>query len=90
LGDLFAVALANREVRRSDLVNGEAMPAEQIPGQQVSPKTRLEFNRDISLAAAAYNAGPTAVHKYGGVPPFDKTREYVRRMEILYCRYQNL
>lgn len=27
------------------------MPAEQIPGQQVSPKTRLEFNRDISLAA---------------------------------------
>ena len=32
LGDLFAVALANREVRRSDLVNGEAMPAEQIPG----------------------------------------------------------
>jgi len=50
----------------------------------------LEFNGDISLAAAAYNAGPTAVHKYGGVPPFDETREYVKRIKILYHRYQNL
>ena len=50
----------------------------------------LEFNGDIALAAAAYNAGPTAVHKYGGVPPFDETREYVKRIKILYHRYQNL
>ena len=50
----------------------------------------LEFNGDISLAAAAYNAGPTAVHKYGGVPPNDETREYVKRVKILYHRYHNL
>ena len=50
----------------------------------------LEFNGDITLAAAAYNAGPTAVRKYGGVPPYDETREYVKRVEILYHRYQNL
>jgi len=50
----------------------------------------LEFDGDISLAVAAYNAGPTAVHKYGGVPPFDETREYVKRIKILYHRYQNL
>lgn len=50
----------------------------------------LEFNGDIELAAAAYNAGPTAVRKYGGVPPYDETREYVRRVKILYRRYQNL
>ena len=50
----------------------------------------LEFNGDISLAAAAYNAGPTAVHEYGGVPPFEETREYVKRVNILYHRYQNL
>ena len=50
----------------------------------------LEFNGDVSLAAAAYNAGPGAVHKHGGVPPYDETREYVRRVEILYHRYQNL
>lgn len=50
----------------------------------------LEFDGDISLATAAYNAGPTAVHKYGGIPPYDETREYVKRVEILYRRYQNL
>jgi soluble lytic murein transglycosylase-like protein len=50
----------------------------------------LEFNGDISLTAAAYNAGPTAVHKFGGVPPYDETREYVKRIKILYDRYQNL
>lgn len=50
----------------------------------------LEFNGDIALAAAAYNAGPTAVRKYGGIPPYEETREYVRRVEILYRRYRSL
>ena len=46
-----------------------------------------QFNGDFVLAAAAYNAGPAAVEKYGGVPPFDETQEYVRRIKILYRRY---
>ena len=46
-----------------------------------------EFDGDYELAAAAYNAGPTAVLKYGGVPPYDETQEYVRRVKILYRRY---
>jgi len=46
-----------------------------------------EFDGDYELAAAAYNAGPTAVYKYGGVPPYDETQEYVRRVKILYRRY---
>lgn len=48
-----------------------------------------EFNDDIDLAAAAYNAGPGAVHKYGGVPPYKETKEYVRRVNILYRRYRS-
>lgn len=48
----------------------------------------LEFDGDIVKAAAAYNAGPGAVHKYGGVPPYEETREYVRRIQILYQRYR--
>jgi len=47
----------------------------------------LEFDGDVVKAAAAYNAGPNAVHRYGGVPPYEETREYVRRVQILYERY---
>ena len=50
----------------------------------------LEFNGDIALTAAAYNAGSGAVRKYGGVPPFEETQEYVRRVRILYRRYQKV
>ena len=48
-----------------------------------------EFNRDVELAAAAYNAGPGAVREHGGVPPYAETREYVRRVKILYRRYRS-
>jgi soluble lytic murein transglycosylase-like protein len=47
-----------------------------------------EFDGDISLVAAAYNAGAGAVQKYGGIPPYEETREYVRRVNILHRRYQ--
>jgi hypothetical protein len=45
------------------------------------------FNNDFVLALAAYNAGPESVQKYGGVPPYDETRTYVRRvMDYYYSR----
>jgi hypothetical protein len=42
------------------------------------------FGNDLRLVLAAYNAGETAVRKYGGVPPYHETRRYVPRVLRYY------
>jgi len=42
------------------------------------------FGGDLDLALAAYNAGPGAVEKYRGVPPYRETREYVAAVRASY------
>ena len=66
-------------------------PAENIDGgARYLQRLLAEFEGDLDLAAAAYNAGPNAVYEHGGIPPYDETREYVRRVKILYQRYQDV
>ncbi|MGH9658710.1 MAG: lytic transglycosylase domain-containing protein, partial [Bryobacteraceae bacterium] len=40
----------------------------------------LKYDGDAQRALAAYNAGPGAVHKYNGVPPYAETQTYVNRV----------
>jgi len=43
-----------------------------------------QFRGDLDLALAGYNAGEKAVEQHRGIPPYDETREYVRRIRAVY------
>jgi hypothetical protein len=45
------------------------------------------FDGDLELALAAYNAGPAAVRRFRGMPPYRETRNYVERVLTLYLGY---
>jgi soluble lytic murein transglycosylase len=47
------------------------------------------YNGKLNLSLAAYNAGPGAVDKYGGVPPYPETTEYIERVMKYYERFKN-
>jgi soluble lytic murein transglycosylase-like protein len=49
-----------------------------------------DFNGDLSLTVAAYNAGGEAVMRYGGIPPYQQTRDYVVKVTSYYRRYRTL
>jgi soluble lytic murein transglycosylase-like protein len=49
-----------------------------------------EFNGDLELTIAAYNAGDASVIRFGGIPPFAQTRDYVVNVTKFYRRYRSI
>jgi soluble lytic murein transglycosylase-like protein len=54
---------------------------QNVAGGAAYLREQLErFGNNVPLALAAYNAGPGAVMKYGGIPPYRETQDYVRKI----------
>ncbi len=63
--------------------------AQSINGGARHMKSLLRrYGGDRTLAAAAYNAGIGVVTRYGGVPPYAETRQYIDKVMALYARYR--
>jgi hypothetical protein len=65
-------------------------PRENIHGGARYLRYLLDKFGDLTLALAAYNAGPKAVEAYGGIPPYAETQRYVRSVLSLYQRLKEV
>ena len=62
-------------------------PIQNMEGGIKYLKLQLErFGGNVALALAAYNAGPNAVSKFGGIPPYQETQQYVRTILTNYLK----
>jgi soluble lytic murein transglycosylase-like protein len=62
-------------------------PHENVRGGITYLASLIErFRGRLDLALAAYNAGPGAVERHGGIPPYPETQEFVRKVLDIYSR----
>ena len=77
------------ETAREIGVNNPFDPSDSIYGGSLYLRKMLDsFDRNLDYALAAYNAGPGTVRRYGGIPPFEETQNYVKRVKHYLNYYQ--
>lgn len=62
-------------------------PDQNVRGGVNYLRAMLDRYGDVTRAVAAYNAGPAAVDRFGGIPPYQETRDYVDRVLTYYRHY---
>lgn len=65
-------------------VNPENAAQNALGGAEYLKSLLNHFGQNLSLALAAYNAGPGAVEQYGGIPPYAQTENYVKSVLQAY------
>jgi soluble lytic murein transglycosylase-like protein len=70
-------------------VNNVLDPVQSLNGGAKYLKQQLDaFGGDVAKALAAYNAGPGAVQRFGGIPPYAETQNYVRIVQANAASYR--
>ena len=59
-----------------------------LSGSKLLKKLLIKYDQNVDLALAAYNAGEGAVAKYGGIPPYRETQDYVKKVKRLRIAYR--
>lgn len=79
-GTASQMGVANRFAPRENIEGGTAYLNDLL----------IRYRNDLPLALAAYNAGPAAVDRWHGIPPYPETRAYVERVIHEYNRLYEL
>jgi soluble lytic murein transglycosylase-like protein len=87
-GAIGLMQLMPATARQMGVADALSPPLNIHGGSKYLAALLARFRGDISLAVAAYNAGPEAVQRYAGIPPYAETQAYVQRVRILHQRYR--
>ena len=87
-GAIGVMQLMPDTARELGITDGYAHDQSIRGGARYLSSLLRRYQGDYTRAAAAYNAGIGAVAKYGGVPPYKETLEYVQKVEALHILYR--